>query len=160
MIIDELVTDRTQEDVDLVTSLASKWLDGTITSAEKTTWLAGLKGAYNYTDLNRVGEAVEYVADILNSSGRSITVTAKQDWEMEDIPTTTQMTAYLADLTILKSSVSGASGTAPTSMDYLTYEKANAIEQLIINVYNAIISERANYELCGMTISGDGGILL
>ena len=45
MIIDDLVTDRTQADVDLVLSLTQKWLNNTITSAEKTTWNNGLKGS-------------------------------------------------------------------------------------------------------------------
>lgn len=156
MIIDELITDRTQADVDLVESLKAKWLDGTITNAEKTTWNAGMKGAYNAADLNRVGEAVAYVANLMNSSGRTVTVTAKQNWTYTDIPTQAQMTAFLNDLSILKSN-SGISDAVPSSMDYLTYQTANAIEQLIINAYNAIIRERANYEISGIAISGVTG---
>lgn len=159
MIIDDLVTDRTQADVDLVASLTAKWLDGSISTAEKATWLAGLKGAYNYTDLNRVGEAVEYVANLLNSSGRSISVTAKQDWTMADIPTVTQMRAFLTDLTLLKSNVSSVTDRVPDSMDFLTYQTANAIEQLLINVYNAVIYERANWDVCGVAICGTEGVL-
>lgn len=157
MIIDTLITDRTQADVDRVAELTAKWLDNTITSAEKTEWNAGLKGAYNASDLNRVGEAVEYIANILNSSGRSVSVTAKQNWVYTDIPTATQMRAFLTDLSILKSSVSRVNGTVPASMDNLTFATANNIEQLLVNIYDAIIRERADYELCGIAISGVTG---
>lgn len=157
MIIDELVTNRTQADVDLVVSLTKKWLDGTITSAEKTQWNNGLKGSYNASDLNRVGQAVEYIANILNSSGHPVSVTAKQNWTYTDIPDVTQMRAFLTDLSVLKSNVSGVANAVPASMDYLTYEMANNIEQLLVNVYNAIIRERADHEICGIAISGITG---
>lgn len=156
MIIDELITDRTQADVDAVIALRDKWLNGTITSDEKTTWNAGMKGSYNYSDLNRVGQAVAYIAKQMNSSGHSVTVTAKTDWSGSDIPSTTQMAAFLNDLSILKSE-SGISDTVPSSMDYLTYQTANAIEQLLINAYNAVIRERADWAVCGIAISGVTG---
>ena len=159
MIIDTLITNRTQADVDYVNTLTAKWLAGTITNDEKTEWLAGLKGAYNYTDLNRVGEAVEYVADILNQSGRSVSPTAKQDWTVADIPTVTQMSAFLSDLTLLKSSVRGVTIQVPSNMNNLDYQTANRIEQLILAVYNAINRERADSEICGIAICGVEGVL-
>lgn len=154
MIIDTLVTDRTQADVDRVRALTAKWLDGTITNAEKTEWLGGLKGAYNYTDLNRVGEAVAYVANMLNQAGRSVSVTAKQNWVMADIPTAAQMTAFLNDLSILKSSVSGVTLNVPSTMNNLDFRTANLIEQIIIAVYDAINYEGANWDRCGMVTCG------
>ena len=159
MIIDELITDRTQADVDYVNTLTAKWLDGSITAQEKTAWYDGLKGAYNFTDLNRIGGAVDYVADILNQSGRSITVTAKQDWTVADIPTQTQMSAFLSDLQFLKNSVSGIMIQIPSTMNNLDFRTANQIEQLIIAVYNAINRERANFDVCGIAICGVEGAL-
>ena len=157
MIIDTLVTDRTQADVDRVLTLTQKWLDNTITSAEKTEWNNGLKGAYNAADLNRVGQAVAYIANILNSSGRSVNVTAKTNWTYSDVPSATQMRTFLSNLSVLKSNVNGVNNAVPASMDNLTFETANNIEQLLIDVYNAIIRERADYELCGIAISGVPG---
>lgn len=159
MIIDTLVTDRTQADVDRVNALMLKWLDGTITAEEKTEWLAGMKGAYNYTDLNRVGEAVAYVANLLWQGGHHISVTAKQDWTVEDIPTLAQMNAFLTDLTLLKSSVSGVSVNVPSSMNNLNFRTANQIEQLILAVYDAINYEGAGWTRCGVTSCGvEGGL--
>lgn len=159
MIIDNLITDRTQADVDRVKSLTLKWLDGTITNAEKSEWLAGLKGAYNYTDLNRVGEAVEYVANILNQSGRSVSPVAKRDWSVEDIPTAAQMTAFLNDLTLLKNNVSGVTLAVPSTMNNLNYQRANLIEQIILECYHSIMYERANFEICGIAVCGVEGAL-
>lgn len=158
MILDELITDRTQADVDRVVELTGKFLAGTITGAEKAEYMAGMKGAYNYTDLNRVGEAVAFVANLMNQSGHTMTVTAKQNWTVSDIPTLAQMTAFLNDLTLLKAN-STATANVPQSMDRLTYQSANQIEQLIIEAYNSIVREGADWERCGVAISGvEGGL--
>lgn len=158
MILDELITDRTQADVDRVVALTKKFLAGTITTAEKAEYMAGMKGAYNYTDLNRVGEAVAFVADLMNQSGHPMTVTAKQNWTVSDIPTLAQMTAFLNDLTLLKAN-STATANVPQSMDRLTYQTANQIEQLIIEAYHSIVREGADWERCGVAISGvEGGL--
>ena len=76
-IIDNLVTDRTQADVERVKALAAKGF-AAMTSDEQAEWLAGMKGAYNASDLNRVGTALNYLAGRLASiCGKSITWTAK-----------------------------------------------------------------------------------
>lgn len=159
MIIDTLITNRTQADVDRVTELTQKFLLGTITTEEKAEYMAGMKGAYNYTDLNRVGETVAYIANIMNQSGRSVSVTAKSNWTVSDIPTLAQMTAFLRDLSLLKTN-STATTQVPSSMDRLTYQRANQIEQLLVEAYNSIIREGADWEKCGVAISGlEGGLL-
>ena len=62
-----LITDRTQADVDCVRQLAAKgW--AAMTAEERAAWNGGLKGAYNASDLNRVGSAVEYVANRLREA--------------------------------------------------------------------------------------------
>lgn len=61
MIIDELITDRTAEDVALVISLALKGRAGTWTAAEATQYAGYLKGAYNLSDVNRVSTAEAYL---------------------------------------------------------------------------------------------------
>lgn len=56
-----LITDRTQADIDYAVRLSQKGWSG-MTAEEKADWESGLKGAYNASDLNRVGNAVVYVA--------------------------------------------------------------------------------------------------
>jgi len=68
------IYDRTQLDVDTIK------LDPT---NENT------KGAYNYTDLNRVENNCEYVMNLLNNSGLfyiPVTISVKTDWTVDDIP--------------------------------------------------------------------------
>lgn len=68
-----LITDRTQQDVNYVIQLIDKLVSGTATDAEEAEWNSfTLKGAYNYTDLNRVTEAMEYLKDLLVSYGYSM----------------------------------------------------------------------------------------
>ena len=65
-IINELVYDRTQADVDRVYTLKNKILTGglaALTAEEKAEYLTGMKGAYNYTDFNRLGEAITYLVE-------------------------------------------------------------------------------------------------
>ena len=57
-----LVYDRTVEDVERALVLAKKAEAGTLTDAEKTEWLAGMKGCYNAADMNRVEAAVQTLA--------------------------------------------------------------------------------------------------
>ena len=67
-IIDTLITDRTQADVTRVRELALKgWAN--LTEEEKAEWNAGMKGAYNATDLNRVTQAMDYINAELEGYG-------------------------------------------------------------------------------------------
>lgn len=69
-----LIYDRTAEDVERALTLAKKAEAGTLTDAEKTEWLAGMKGCYNATDLNRVEAAVKQLAAELNAAGYAVEV--------------------------------------------------------------------------------------
>lgn len=179
MIIDDLITTRTADDVLWLQRIAQLGIDG-MTADELDQWLNGqdeplydvngvqlldangvelmvsgdtIYGAYNYVDLNRVGEAVDYLATLLQALGYSVTVTAKQDWTMDDIPTPTQMTSYLADIAALKAIVS-VSPAAPATMNGLTYAGANAIEQILVNIYAIAQYYRNDVFVCGEAICG------
>lgn len=68
-----LVTDRTQTDVDRVKAIAAKIRAGTATEAELSEWNScAMKGAYNYTDLNRVTAAMEALKAKLEGYGYSV----------------------------------------------------------------------------------------
>ena len=69
-----LIYDRTAEDVERALALAKKAESGTLTDAEKAEWLAGMKGSYNATDLNRVEAAVQTLAAELNAAGYAAAV--------------------------------------------------------------------------------------
>lgn len=140
----ELITDRTAADVALVLDLAGKVSAGTATAAELAQWMTDLRGAYNASDLNRVGAAVSYVAGRLTGYGYSVSVSPRQDWSPADIPTTTDMAAYLADVQALRAVLTVPSDTpdVPEDMEQLTWQEANDIER-ILTVVNSLLTRMA-----------------
>ena len=64
MIIDDLIYDRTQSDVERLKALRAIGYDN-MTASEKTEY-ANSKGAYNYTDLNRIGQAMTYIKNLMD----------------------------------------------------------------------------------------------
>ena len=137
-ILAELIYDRTQADVDRVVYLSEKLWDH-MTVEEKAEWMAPMKGAYNADDLNRVGKAVQYIADKLTGLGCAVDVSPKTDWkggDDPDIPTSVQMAQYLQDLSSIRSALVLPDGApvVPGDMGQLTFEKANDIERILIAV--------------------------
>lgn len=69
-IIDTLITDRTAADTAALEALFAKARAGSLTEEEKAILADPThKGAYNYTDLNRVSTALEYLRGRLNGYG-------------------------------------------------------------------------------------------
>lgn len=134
-----LITDRTEADVRRVKALAAKGWAG-MTAAERTEWLGETRGAYNASDLNRVGSAVDYVAGRLRSCGIAVSVVPRMDWQETDIPTRAEMAAYLADIATLRAALPPRGGTPPAPMDMLglSWEEANAIESILLAVDEAV----------------------
>lgn len=68
--LDELIYDRTQTDVTYAAELNRKLGRGeALTAQELADWNAGLKGAYNATDMNRVDAAVRELGGLLTAAG-------------------------------------------------------------------------------------------
>lgn len=152
-----LITDRTQADVDRVAQLAARVSAGTATDAEKTEWATDLKGAYNASDLNRVGAAVAYVAGRLNGYGYYVSVSPKQDWTANDIPTAGQMATYIQDVAALRGAIAVMDSTPPTpeSASGLTWQEANNIEQILLDVDELLTRMAAAWFYSGDLFSGE-----
>lgn len=171
-IIDTLIYDRTQADVDRVFELKNKIMSNglsALTDNEKTEYMGGMKGAYNYTDMNRVGQAVTYLANRTQTIAQElkdyrvqkgvsdddyyrmpygstgVTVDAKTNWAVGDIPTREQATAYIQNLAVLRNAVplATAAPNIPTSLDRLTFGVANDIEHLLVMI-DQRLTELAN----------------
>ena len=153
----QLITDRVQADVDRVATLTARVSAGTATEAEQTEWASDLKGAYNASDLNRVGAAVAYVAGRLNGYGYAVTVNPKQDWTGSDIPTAGQMAAYLRDVAALRGAIAVMASTPPTpdSANNLTWQEANNIEQILLDVDELLTRMAAAWFYSGEIWSGE-----
>lgn len=132
-----LITDRTAQDVDRVKVLAAKaWQD--MTAEEQSEWLSPMKGAYNYTDLNRVGAALNHVRDRLAEVGhlQQDAFTAREDWSQGEIPTVSGLTEYLGYVSTIRQALAQFSTTpdVPVDPDSIDYAGANAIEQILVDV--------------------------
>lgn len=68
-IIDELITDRTQSDVENLRELLSRGEEEWTSDELSEFNLARSKGSYNYTDLNRVTQAMDYINNQLVGYG-------------------------------------------------------------------------------------------
>jgi len=117
------------------------------------------KGSYDYTDLNRVGTNIAYIAGLLNTYGYAVAVSPKTDWTISDIPTPTQMAQYVADLTAIKNRFYGTTS-LPSAMDNLTFTDANNIELLLAEIETYINRMIAGFRQCGTFKCGQGGLRL
>lgn len=126
----DFIIDRTQADVDRVNTLSAKgWHN--MTPEEQAEWAAGMKGAYNYTDLNRVETACAELAEKFG-----LTLITKTDWTVWDIPIQADMDRILGNIKAVREVGSVYAGTSdvPRSVNKLTYTAANDIEKNLLDI--------------------------
>ena len=99
---------------------------------------------YNASDLNRVGAAVQYVAERFAAQGYAVTVSPKTDWLASDIPTASELEAYRQNIAALRAllAVMPTTPETPDSMAGLTYTEANDIEQILLDL-DALLTNAA-----------------
>lgn len=134
-IMDTLVTDRTQADADARND----------------------KGTYNASDLNRVGAAMNYVADRLRAAGYDPHISPKTDWMETDWPTVGTMTRYVTDLAELRSQFTQAqtTPTVPTYVENLTWQEANDIERILQDIDALLTNISSAWFYSGELYSGE-----
>lgn len=189
-IIDSLIYDRTLLEANYIRSLATKgWANMTETeryeflygyielrdadgkllfdSSGEAVYCLGVspKGGYNYIDLNRVGEAAEYLAqqfvdliseilayrvnlkvdtDPLNElpyEMEDVTVSPKTNWTVNDIPTSAQRATYLNNISTLRGIITLPEETpgVPSNMENFDYSQANDIEKILTIIHTEIL---------------------
>ena len=141
-----LITDRTKADV----------INGTE------------KGSYNASDLNRVGAAMNYVADRLKAQGYDPHISPKTDWKDGDWVTPAAQAVYLGDLAELRKQFAMLQSTpevpprilatAINSNDGLTYTWANDIEQILMDLDDSITRMKVSMFYAGEIYSGEESI--
>ena len=151
-----LITDRTQADVERHAELKAKGWQG-MTDDEKAEWETSLKGAYNYTDMNRVEKAVEYVSNRLTEAGYVVTPIVKKNWNGTDKPTFGDLQRYMKNIADIRAALTTFSTTpeAPSTEKKLTYQMANAMEQILIDVDDLITRMIGAYFYSGDLYSGE-----
>lgn len=130
-----LITDRTAEDV-----------------ANKTA-----KGFYNASDLNRVGAAVQYVAERFAAQGYTVAVSPKTDWLASDIPTASELETYRQNIATLRALIAVMKSTpeTPETMRFLDYIKANDIERILIDLDTLLTNAALAWYQSGELYAGE-----
>ena len=151
-IIDTLVTNRTEQHVaklkEILSKPMSEWTedeadyfwyggeplyatDGILSATDGVLYANdggdGIqRGAYNATDLNRVGQACIYLIGLIASLGYDTSAYAqlRTNWSVTDVPTAAEMATYLATIARLKAQFSAVQD-IPSTMNALTYQGAN-----------------------------------
>lgn len=138
-----LVTDRTAADV-------NAWND---------------KGTYKASDLNRVGAAMNYVADRLRATGYDPHISPKTDWKDDDWVDPAAQAVYLGDLAELRKQFTMLESTPEVpprilatgirTNDGLTYVWANNIEQILVDIDALLTNIAAGWLYSGEIYSGE-----
>ena len=154
--ISNLITDRTPADVERVKRLAAKGY-ANMTEAERNEWNAGLKGAYNASDLNRVEAAMVYLADRFNALGYSVTPMTPRIWRAEDAPLPEDMAEYLSEVEKLRAVIPVMQTTpdVPPDIEKLTYSEANDIEKILLDINTLLNNMTAAWFYSGDIYSGE-----
>jgi len=154
-VIETLITDRTQADVAYAAYLNAKvWEE--FTAEEINDWRSGLKGTYNFTDLNRIGEAVLYIASRLDTAGYHVSVSPRTDFDEDTIEPPNEIEAQLSAVRALRNVIAIPSSTAalPADMDRLKWDEANAIENLLKVIDEYLSNLMEEYFHCGQITCG------
>lgn len=87
------------------------------------------KGAYNYSDLNRVERAAAELSDL-----HGLNLKVKTDWNMWDVPQESAMVRYITNVKKIRQACLDPNtvSAAPDSMTGLNYNDANNIEKILL----------------------------
>lgn len=162
-----LVYDRTAEDVAEVRRLLWK-LDPEVgeelTDEEWAKWNAGMKGAYNYTDMNRVESAVKTLAAALTAAGYPVEIapvlkgskSEDREWQEGDIARRAQWSTYLDNVQRLRDAyyTLAETGQLPKPGDKLGYVGANTIEKVLADIDLLLDGMKSIYRRAGTFTAG------
>lgn len=153
-----LITDRSMSDVERWRKLRDKGWEQ-MTDEERAEWQTSMKGAYNYTDLNRVGAALNFVRDRLVAFRflPENDFTARTDWAVGEIPTLADLTKYIGYVSTVREAFVHFPTTpaAPKDARWLNHREANDIEQIIIDVNTLLSNMVAAWYFSGDLYSGE-----
>ena len=156
--LENLITDRSPTDVEAVKGLAEAIKHGTATEEQVRAYLSvHQKGAYTYEDLNRVEAAVAYVANRLNEFGYGTEIRLVATWTVEDKPNKEDFDRYLWNIAQVRSAITVFKSTpvTPDSMVVFDVTKANALEQILVDVDQILDNIQAAWFFLGDLYTGE-----
>lgn len=157
MSMEHLITDRTKADVDRWAELKAKGL-ANMTEAEKAEWMGFLKGSYNFTDMNRVEEAVVALSERMHEMGYPHdALTTKTDWNYWSVPTRTDMIRYFGNVATIRAAIPvyGTTPATPTVNSRFNYSRANDLEKILVDVDEILTNIPKAMHYAGEVFSGE-----
>lgn len=153
----DLIFDRTLGDVTRWKELRSKpWREMTI--SERREWISDMKGCYNYTDMNRVENAVATISGFLKARGHEHeTPVVKTNWSPSDIPSPDDMKRYYRNISILREAYLTYPDTpeAPREGERMDYVIANNIERILFDITDICVKTPQGAYFLGEIFSGE-----
>lgn len=112
---------------------------------------------YNITDLNRVGQAMRYVAARLRACGFDVVVTPRTDWVWTDRATPAAAKRYLNNLRKIRKALVLFASTpnVPSGKRPFTAAEANDIEKILIDVEDMVQRTMQCWYFCGDLYAGE-----
>lgn len=115
---------------------------------------------YDCSDMNRVAEAMEYVAERLRSYGYSIEVSPQRFTRGKDFPTPTVFAHYLEQLRKLRGVLALFITTPPVpgvsaERPYMTVQEANDIERILVDIDRMLSNVAAAWFYSGEIYAGE-----
>lgn len=152
----ECILDRTQEDVDRVKELTKKIGDRTITDEEWAEYAKSMKGALNYSDLDRI----EFNLDILHDLFAPYIELNYYSMDRDYIPRTSYFVNLLKNIQMIRDTMYILSTTPKVpALPLSHYQNWNDIEQIIYDVYWMYRRFERSFYYCG-EIYANGNVLL
>lgn len=172
-VIDSLVFDRTQEDVDYAKEIKQRIIEGgfqeALTQEERSEYLAGLKGCYNCSDMNRVGRAIQYLDERIRNIPSEISAIREESgvpdspefhmrfeseeytspnvftsWGFKDFPRDSDDKTYINAISEIRKMATRPEDlpSVPSTLSRLTYTEANSIEKILSDAYHQLNDEK------------------
>lgn len=143
-------TTRTIKDVQVALTIIDAMRKGTATNVQRNLYMAGLVGCWGRSDVNRIQIAVNQIATLLRAKGKDITVspvtiTPNRAMTLEHLNQIMANIKLLRDAYYVKSSTPDI----PSLTGEMTIEKANAIEQNLLDISLLLDGEIASYRYSG-----------
>lgn len=127
----EPIFDRNSEDLAFEKNLMLLGF-ANFTDEQKTRWLSGLKGSFNYIDCNRIENDCKYISDIF---GGLPGMKFKTDWNASDILTSSEVERILANVAKLRGFCAIHKDTPEVPKPPLnTIEKLNDLEKILYDI--------------------------
>lgn len=148
----DTVTDRKQSDVERIRELLEKGWEN-FTEGEKTEWCAGMKGALNASDLDRVQNNIQLLSEVLEIE---LNVS-----DTPEFPTKAFFDEIITNTEAIRNAYCIHDTTPVTPQEPLnTFQKWNDIEKILTDVYEILLNNF--YYYCGNDIYAgeETGLLL